>query len=77
MAGFDIAMPTIELPAIAQLQPHLSPLFSASWADGNGVYSRSVSPFPGSGFMLGSPQQLSVGISSTRTLLYLLSQRRD
>jgi hypothetical protein len=72
LASFDITLPPIQLPPLAQLQPHLSPLFEATWADSNGVYSRSISPFPGSGLLLASPQQLTLEIATVSTAASLL-----
>jgi hypothetical protein len=60
MRQFNIQMPTIKLPPIEQLKAHLSPALSVSWADADGVYSRSISPFPLSTHLLGSGQQAMV-----------------
>jgi prepilin-type processing-associated H-X9-DG protein len=64
MSMFSIDVPKIELPPIDQLKTHLSPAISVSWADDQGVYAKSISPFPLSTQLLGDPQQSVVSATT-------------
>jgi hypothetical protein len=59
-----IDLPKVQLPPIDQLAAHLSPALSVSWADEQGVYSKSISPFPGSCDLLGDQQQSMTMVST-------------
>ena len=48
MAGIEDT-PTMVVPPMYKLRPHLGPAASFSIADDDGYYLRSVEPFPGSG----------------------------
>jgi len=61
-------VPKVELPPIDQLKMHLSPALSVTWADENGVYSKSISPFPGATRLLGDPQESMVSATSLSAL---------
>jgi hypothetical protein len=65
---FNVEMPRVELPSVEQLPAHLSAALSVSWADADGVYSKSISPFPGSVQVLGDPQQMMVSATTVSTL---------
>ncbi|HSV14776.1 MAG TPA: H-X9-DG-CTERM domain-containing protein [Tepidisphaeraceae bacterium] len=52
----NIPWPEIDLPTFEELKPHLSPAVSLRWADDAGIYTKSISPFPLSGALLGDSQ---------------------
>ena len=68
MAMLGVDVPKVELPPLDQLKTHLSPALAVSWADANGVYSKSISPFPGSTFLLGDPQQSMVAMTTVSAI---------
>ncbi len=71
LAGVEI--PRIELPPIDQIRAHLSPALSVNWADADGIYSKSVSPFPGSTHLLGDPQQTMVSATTISAITTLIA----
>jgi prepilin-type processing-associated H-X9-DG protein len=64
MAGLEL--PELQLPPIEKL--NLSPAISVSWADNNGVYTKSLSPFPGSAALLGDPQESVISVAAVATV---------
>ena len=68
MSMFGIEIPKIELPPLDQLKMHLSPALSVKWADADGVYSKSISPFPLSTQLLGDPQQTMVSATTVSAI---------
>ena len=81
MQMFGIEIPKIELPPLDQFKAHLSPALSVSLADDKGVYSKSISPFPMSTYLLGDPQQSMVGTTTlsaaTAVLMPALQRARQ
>ncbi len=55
---FDIDLPAIEFPSLGEIKPHLSPIVSVTWADAEGIHSRSVTPFPGCALLMGDSQEM-------------------
>jgi hypothetical protein len=66
LSTMNIDFPKIELPPLESL--HLSPAMSVTWSDADGIYSKSISPFPGSEEVLGDPQQAMVSASTVSGL---------
>ncbi len=60
-----VQLPNIELPSADKFAGRLSPSLSVTWADTDGVYTKSVSPFPFSGTLLGDPQEMIVSVGTT------------
>lgn len=73
-----IEMPIVNLPAFEQIKPLLSPALSVSWVDADGVYSKSISPFPLSSCLLGDPQQsmTALGAVTATTAIVIPSLQR-
>jgi hypothetical protein len=72
LTGAEI--PDIELPPIEQIKTHLSPALTVSWADAEGIYSKSISPFPGSTLLLGDPQQSILNTVTMPVLMPILQR---
>jgi hypothetical protein len=64
LGSMGVDYPEIDIPKAAELKGHLSPALSVTWTDARGVYSKSLSPFPGSEMLLGDPQRSLVGIGA-------------
>jgi prepilin-type processing-associated H-X9-DG protein len=65
-------LPDITLPTLAQVTPMLSPALSASWADDRGIYSKSVSPFPGSTFVAGDPPRALISVGGAAMVVSIM-----
>jgi len=77
-----ITLPDSLLPTAEQVAPLLGSSASASWADAKGFYSKSHSPFPGSGaygYANGDQMTTAVGVSalSISVLLPSLNRARE
>jgi hypothetical protein len=64
LGSLGVDYPELNIPKAADLKGHLSPALSVNWADASGIYSKSISPFPGSAMLLGDPQKSLVGIGA-------------
>jgi prepilin-type processing-associated H-X9-DG protein len=59
--NLQIHLPPIALPPLDQVQANLSPALSVKWADANGIYRKSITPFPGASTLLGnSPDEVTM-----------------
>jgi hypothetical protein len=76
-----VPMPELKLPPLDVLKDQLSPSLSATWADDNGIYAKSISPFPFSAALLGDSQSAitssGVGAAVTAVLLPALNRSRE
>jgi prepilin-type processing-associated H-X9-DG protein len=72
-----IHVPPLSLPPLDLLQANLSPALRATWADADGIYNKSISPFPAATVLGNSPDQLtSVGTVALATSILLPSLNR-
>jgi prepilin-type processing-associated H-X9-DG protein len=74
-----IQLPPIVFPPLDQIQANLSPALSVKWADANGIYGKSITPFPGASTLLGSsPDELTtVGAAALGTSILLPALNRS
>ncbi len=73
-----IHVPPLSLPPLDLLQANLAPALRATWADADGIYNKSISPFPAATVLGNSPDQLtSVGTVALATSILLPSLNRS
>jgi prepilin-type processing-associated H-X9-DG protein len=76
VSNAGVTLPDLKLPPVDMIKPLLSPAMKATWADANGIYSKSLSPFPAA-LAMGNPQTLtSVGGVALATSIMLPSLNR-
>ncbi len=74
---FGVQMPSMVLPPLNRILPHLSPSGSVSWSDDAGWHYRAISPFPGAGALAGSEMgPVMVGQSALMVSILLPSLNR-